>query len=371
MQCLGLRDLIDRTPGECLVFTLRAADLESIAWREGREQALSREREAAFVFRDLCARTLRAGSAFGHEAESNRFVAAMPAPPHDLPRVARAVLAELAYRMYEATGLRVEGGWALCERGSDAGRALGDAMEAALGRGRRERERCAFFASIGHEMRTPLMSIDGYLQTVLESDLDESTRRHFTEVAKSESTRLRRLVESMYALSLADLDTELKRRVSCDVQSAVERAAEAIYPVAARRRTRLKVCSRVRCAIPLAAEHAVALFVNLLENAVKHGSECGRIEIYLEERGDLTVYVDDDGPGVPEADRARIFKELERGNASAPGDGLGLSIVRATIERVGGHVGVTTSPLGGARFALRIPLAEEAEFHSGITMRSP
>jgi len=371
MQSCGLRDLIDRTPGECLVFTLRAPDLECIAWREGRDTALLREREAAIVFGELCARTLRAGSAFGHEAESNRFVAAMPAPPRDLPRLARTVLGELVYRMEETTGLRVEGGWALCERGSDAGRALGDAMEAGLERGRREHDRFAFFAAIGHEMRTPLMSIDGYLQTVLESDLDETTRRHFTEVAKSESVRLRRLVESMYALSLADLDIELKRHVSCDAQSAVERAADAIYPAAARRGTRLKVCSRVRCAIPLASEHAVTLFVNLMENAVKHGSEGGRIEIYLEERDDLTVYVDDDGPGVPVADRARIFKEHERGRALAAGDGLGLAIVRATVERIGGHAGVTKSPLGGARFVLRLPLAEEVEVHSGITMRSP
>jgi len=278
MQMLRLRHVLESADGELLLFAFRAVDLERVAWREGRDRALRRERAAAVAFAELCARTLHERHIWEHEPASDVFLAAMPAPQHDLPRTARAVSAELVRSMSEVTGLEIEGGWTLCEPGDCSDAAMRTAIEAALERGRRERERFAFFAAVGHEMRTPLMSIDGYLQTVLECDLDEPTRRHFIEVAQSESLRLRRLVESMYGLSLADLDAGLEGNVSCDAQNAVERAADAIFPAAARRGTRLRIRSRVRCAIPLAAEHAVALFVNLLENAVKHGRERGRID---------------------------------------------------------------------------------------------
>jgi signal transduction histidine kinase len=373
MEVPVLCEALERSATECLVFVLRVVDFERIAWREGRERALARERAAAAMFADACLCTLRAAeSTFAHEAGADLFLAATPAPAHELPRTARAVLAELTRRLADSTGLNVEGGWTVYVPCGDPARALAETIAAALARGRRERERFAFFAALGHEMRTPLMSIDGYLQTVLESDRDAATNRHFTEVALREAVRLRRLVESMYALSLTDLDTGLTRNVSCDVQHAVERAADAIHAVAARRGTRVKVCSRVQCAIALAAEHAVQLFLNLMENAVKHGAERGRIEIRMEQReNELTIFVDDDGPGVAEADRTRIFGELTRGRTSAGGDGLGLAIVRATVERLGGDIEVRRSPLGGARFVLRLPLAPAPQFHSDITMSSP
>jgi signal transduction histidine kinase len=280
----------------------------------------------------------------------------------DLPRTAHVVLAEITRQFERVTGIEAEGGWTVYRAGDDAERALRDAAHAALERGRRERERYAFFSTFGHEMRTPLMSIDGFLTTLLETELDPATRRRFTEIAQLEAARLRRLVESMYALSLIDLDTEVVSRLSCSVQRAVESACDAIYPAAARRGTRVRVCSAVEAAIPWASEHAVQMFVSLLENAVKHGREAGRVEIYLQESpAEVVVFFDDDGPGVGEDERAIIFRPLTRGrHASAAGHGLGLSIVRTTIERAGGDISVSASPLGGARFVLRLPRADAA-----------
>ncbi len=366
-----LVELLASAP-ECIVFALRVADLERIAWRDGRRRAREEEERATAAFYAACERTLGAAGACAHEAGSDLLLAAVAAPAADLPRVARAVLDALERGLAAESGLAIEAGWSLSARGDEPERALAEAASAALERGRRERERYAFFAALGHEMRTPLMSIDGFLQTLLDCELDAATRRRFTEIARREALRLRRIVEGMYALSLADLDTDLRRDVSCDVQQAVERAADAVFGSAARRGTRLEIRSRVRCAIPLAAEHAAAVFTNLFENAVKHGYDRGRVEVYLEERGaSLTVYVDDDGPGVPEAERTLVFEQLARGRATAAGDGLGLAIVRATVERIGGDASVTRSPLGGARFVLHVPIVAPAQIHSGITLRSP
>ncbi|MBD5654679.1 MAG: HAMP domain-containing histidine kinase, partial [Candidatus Eremiobacteraeota bacterium] len=343
-----------RSSGEPVLFALRVRDFERIAWRDGRDFALTCEREAVEAFAAACGRVLRDGDALAHAPQTDVFLAALLGPPPrvDVARTARTVLDEIVRQFTEQTGFTVEAGWTIYERGTDAERALRSATGAALDRGRRERDRFAFFARIGHEMRSPLMSIDGYLTTVLERDLDEAARRRFIEIAVSEATRLRRLVEGMYALSVVDLDAGVPSEAACDVQKAIERACDAIYPAAARRGTRLFVRSRVDVAIPLAAEHAVQVFVGFLENAVKHGNERGRIEIYLQEKGaGVEILFDDDGPGVAEDDRVTIFGPLVRGrDAVAPGNGLGLSIARAMIERAGGHVGVSRSALGGARF---------------------
>ena len=365
-------DELLRRSEECLVFALRVVDLERVAWREGRARARELEAFAADAFGRVCSATLHGSGAHAHETGSDLLIAAVAAPEVDLPRAARAVLAELVRGVEDRTGLALESGWTVHARGADPDGGLREAIVAALDRGRRERERYAFFAALGHEMRSPLMSIDGFLQTLLDCDLDDATRLRFIQIAQREAGRLRRLVDGMYALSLTDLDTELKRAVSCDVQAAMERAADAVYAAAASRGTRLEIRSRVHCAVPLAAEHAVAVFTNLLENAIKHGYDNGRIDVYLEERGDsLTVLVDDDGPGVADEDRSSIFEQLSRGRATAAGDGLGLAIVRATVERAGGDARVARSPLGGARFILEIPLAVGRIVHNGITLRSP
>ena len=354
-----MADMLANASEAGIVFALRLPDLERIAWRDGRASALATERKALAAFAHICRRTLRWGDTIAHEPGTNLFLAALRecSLVNDVPRVAHAVLAEITRRLTEMTGLEVEGGWTLYEPGPDAECALRQAAKAALERGRRERERYAFFAAFGHEMRTPLTSIDGFLSALLEAELDPPTRRRFIEIAQLEAVRLRRLVESMYALSLIDLDAEIIRNVACSVQKAVEDACDAMFPMAARRGTRVRVLSRVDGTIPLADEHAVQLFASLLENAVKHGRENGRIDVHLRESpGHVVLFFDDDGPGVAADQRTAIFAPLARGRgATAAGHGLGLSIVRSTVERTGGDVTVTSSPLGGARFVVRLP----------------
>jgi signal transduction histidine kinase len=344
---------------ERVLFALRLPAIEELAWREGRGAALARERDALAAFARVCRRTLRRGDALAHEPGSNLFLAALLAPgiDNDVIRTAHVVLSEITRELETATGSDVESGWTMYRRADDPERTLAAAAAAALERGRRARERYAFFSTFGHEMRTPLTSIDGYLTAVLESDLAPPTRQRFTEIARLEAARLRRLVESMYALSLIDLDTEIVRNVSCSVQRAVDAACDAIYPAAARRGTRVRVRSSIEAGIPFAAEHAVQMFLGLLENAVKHGRDDGRIEIALSATPNrVTLFFDDDGPGVIAGERTAIFEPLVRGRgATAAGHGLGLSIARTAVERAGGDISVGPSPLGGARFVVELP----------------
>jgi len=93
----------------------------------------------------------------------------------------------------------------------------------------------------------------------------------------------------------------------------------------------------------------------LADNAIRHGREGGRVTVTVRPG---TLVVDDDGPGIPSADRAHVFDRFWRGASATPGgSGLGLAIAAWIVERHGGRIAVGTSPAGGARFDVRLPAA--------------
>ena len=98
---------------------------------------------------------------------------------------------------------------------------------------------------------------------------------------------------------------------------------------------------------------------NLVENAVRHGRAGGEIRVTLDparagEDGGALLTVDDDGPGIPDADRARIFAPFARlESTNGEGSGLGLALVEQQVRHHGARIDVGESPLGGARFSVR------------------
>jgi signal transduction histidine kinase len=107
----------------------------------------------------------------------------------------------------------------------------------------------------------------------------------------------------------------------------------------------------------------------VIENAIKYASPGGHVLVSVERQDPFVcAVVDDDGPGVPLAERARIFEHRTRGGSSVarPGSGIGLAIVRTIVERAAGTVYVDDSPLGGARFVIRFPVAK-AEFQPSLS----
>jgi signal transduction histidine kinase len=134
--------------------------------------------------------------------------------------------------------------------------------------------------------------------------------------------------------------------------------------MAAARRTVISQFVRDQRTVLLSTDQLTQILVNLLENAVKHGREKGRIVVVAFDAGDdfAEVRVDDDGPGVPAEERDAIFAPARRGKtARADGRGLGLAVVRLLLGRVGGGVTVGDSPFGGARFTIRLPLSDPRE----------
>ncbi len=350
------------------LLVLRLRDLERIAWREGRSAARVVERRILRTFTATASRTLRASDMLAHDDESEDFIAALVSPTRGegaiaAPADCRATLARLASAMELDGSMQIETGWTML-RGIGADEHLAIAIETALERGARERERYAFFSTIGHELRTPLTSIRGYLETLLDEDLDPATARRFLEVARNEAMRLGRLVDGMFDISMLDLRAGVSRRESTELQTSISAAIHAVAPIAADRGARIVQLAFGTGDVATNADRLTQILLNVLENAVKHGRDGGVVfvsVVALDARY-VEVRIDDDGPGIDPLERDDVFELGHRGSsARGAGSGIGLAIVRLMIERIGGEVEVGDSAFGGARFSIRLPLLSEAD----------
>jgi signal transduction histidine kinase len=336
-----------------LVFRLPA--LERTAWRNGLRAARSIERRAGEAFAAAAARILRAKDLIAHDRGTDAFLAALIVPTRDgdrspAPVDIRSALARIAATVEGLTALEVDAGWTRYDAQSARG------IDAAVARAL-ERERYAFFSAVGHELRTPVASIRGYLETLLADDTDHATRQRFVRIAHGESLRLTRLLEGMFEISLLDLSATFPLAANSALEVALAGAADASAALAAKHRIAVRIVAPAPTAVAIDGDRLMLVLINLIHNAIKHGRCGGRVEVSadLESPRTVTIAVDDDGPGIPPHERERIFALGERGTTGADGSGIGLALVRLILERAGGRVDVRDSPLGGIRFAVTIP----------------
>ncbi len=362
----SLRDALDKRAATIPLLVLRVPEFAERAWHDGRRAAQHLERTTVRAFSAAADRVMRDGDVLGHDDGSDWFAVAMLAPTRDGAAFsaldARAALERISATMVLETGRRMESGWWPIESIPDIA-AFEDTRRAALERGARERERFEFLATVGHELRTPLTSIRGYIETLLDGDVDVETTRRFLETARREALRLARLVDGMLDVSMLDLSVPLSRGVT-DVDAAIRSALDALVPLAAdadvalRQRTSLYAHARID------GDSCMHALLNVIENSIKYSKGGGIVEISVSREDPfICIAVEDNGVGIDVADRERIFSFGQRAskNEAVRGKGVGLAIVRAIVERAGGRIHVDESPLGGARFTIALP-AMQAEF---------
>ncbi|HSJ26319.1 MAG TPA: HAMP domain-containing sensor histidine kinase [Longimicrobiales bacterium] len=231
---------------------------------------------------------------------------------------------------------------------------------------RREAElvrlRADFISGVSHELRTPLAQIRMFTETLLlnrvRSDVE---RRRSLEIIDQEARRLTHLVENVLLFS----KSEGGRRQPLapeptDLAAEVRRAAESFGPMW---RTRdMSVRTELQDGITVAVDRGALrqIMVNLLDNALKYGPPGQRVTVGVALFDEAArVWVDDEGPGIPVADRDRIFEafvRLARDTTSrSSGSGIGLSVVRELARLHGGNAWVTDAPGGGARIVVQFP----------------
>jgi two-component system, OmpR family, sensor kinase len=219
-----------------------------------------------------------------------------------------------------------------------------------------------FVADASHELRTPLTSVLANLE-LLQASLggaDQAEDREVVDSALRSSRRMSRLVSDLLLLARADAGRLAPHR-RCDLAEIAGDAAAEAAPLMGGRHFVIDNERPLR--VEGSSDELHRMVLNLLDNASRHTPEGATIELKLAEDGDYAVVeVGDDGPGIPAALRTQIFERFVRGEGPADtargtGTGLGLAIVSAVASSHGGTVEATDSPLGGALFRARIPMA--------------
>jgi two-component system, OmpR family, sensor kinase len=217
----------------------------------------------------------------------------------------------------------------------------------------------AFIADASHELRTPLTIARGQLE-VLAMDEHPSAEevRQVEQTVRTEIDRMSRLVEDLVLLAHADEDGFL-RPEPVDLLDFLNGIINGLRPTADRR---LVLGDPVPPLVLTADPDRLAQALrNLLRNAIVHTDPGGLVRVTATEHdGSVRLIVDDDGPGIPLADRERVFDRLARLDTARSRDrggaGLGLAIVRAIVDAHDGAIWVERSPEGGARFVIELPL---------------
>ncbi|MBS2025721.1 MAG: ATP-binding protein [Deltaproteobacteria bacterium] len=230
-----------------------------------------------------------------------------------------------------------------------------------------DRRKDNFLANVSHELRSPLVTVLGYTEMLLDERLGSlnDRQRQCLQVARSSGRRLKQFIEELMDFSRFELTRAAPRLGAVDLKELVSHAALGLTPRLLERRISL------RQAIPRGCPRAKGdkdqlhqVLVNLLSNAERHCRDGGRIEVRATATPDtLSISVKDNGSGIAPEHLPRIFERLyqvgDNVGRSREGLGLGLHIVKSLVESHEGQVSVESEPGKGATFTFTLPVWTE------------
>lgn len=231
---------------------------------------------------------------------------------------------------------------------------------------RLERTREEFVGNVSHELRTPLSLIKGYAETLLDGAKDNpEVAVKFLQTIDRNARRLDLLIQDLLTISALE-----SGRIAMDPQpvalrNVAERCLIDLNSLAGTRKVTL-VNELAELTAQADETRTEQVLSNLMENAVKYGREGGRVTIGGRDTGEgqLEIYVQDDGPGIPSDAQERVFERFYRVDKARSreqgGTGLGLSIVKHIVQAHGGRVWVESTPGQGAKFFFTLPAGEKA-----------
>ncbi len=217
-----------------------------------------------------------------------------------------------------------------------------------------------FVANVSHELKTPLTSVRGYAETLLDGGLDDREQREgFVRIIRDQAARLEELVDDLLALAQLERPDARLRGEAFDLREAMAQQVAGFELRA--QRAGLSLALEPGEPQPVVADRARLdqVIANLIDNALKY-TERGSVRVSLQ--GDAAVVrceVRDTGPGIPPADQVRIFERFYRVDKARSrekgGTGLGLAIVKHIVLLHGGSVAVESTPGSGSTFRFEIP----------------
>jgi signal transduction histidine kinase len=228
------------------------------------------------------------------------------------------------------------------------------------------RMRSDFVSRVSHELRTPLTQIRMFAETLLLDRVrNDDERRRYLTIIDRESRRLSHLVENVLRFSRTERGEVRLAPRARDLGPLVRELLDEFRPVAEGRGAHLAARVHDGAVASVDDDALRQVLLNLLDNAVKYGPEGQEVRVGVSpESAGVQVWVDDEGPGIPAADRERIWKRFFRLDAhkesAVAGTGIGLTVVRDLVALHGGRSWVEPGERGGARFVVEFPALASA-----------
>ena len=225
--------------------------------------------------------------------------------------------------------------------------------------------RTEFVADVSHELKTPITSIMGYSDTLLEDDCDKETSQKFLKNISSQAKRMGELVSDLLTLSRYDSDMVGNRNEEFNLGELVKNIYESLsFEID-------KKNQKAECFVTADVPNVVAdkagierVVTNILTNAIKYTPEDGEIKIYVGfVYNDAYIKVIDTGIGIPEEDIEKVFERFYRVDKARTremgGTGLGLSIAKEILEKNNSKINIKSELGKGTEVVIRIPAKKD------------
>lgn len=220
-------------------------------------------------------------------------------------------------------------------------------------------------ADVSHELKTPITSIMGYVDTLLEGEYDKETQNKFLNVIATEARRMARLVTDLLTLSRYDNNKKRTQKETFDLGELVKKCQDKLA-IEIKKKNHKVNCFVTADVPPVYADKydIERVILNILSNSIKYTPDNGEIKIYVGfVYNDAYIKVFDNGIGIPENDLGRIFERFYRVDKARTremgGTGLGLSIAKEILDKNGGSIDIKSVVGQGTEVVIRIPTKVE------------
>lgn len=218
-----------------------------------------------------------------------------------------------------------------------------------------------FVADVSHELKTPITSIMGYADTLLESEYDREMQAKFLGVISSEARRMARLVTDLLVLSRYDNKKITKEEVEFDLGDLTKKCIERLKFEIEKKNHHVECFVTANVPPVRADKYGIErVILNIITNAIKYTPENGIIKVYVGfVYNDAYIKIIDNGIGIPEQDLSRIFERFYRVDKARTremgGTGLGLSIAKEILDQNNGSIDIKSEAGKGTEVVIRVP----------------
>ena len=219
-----------------------------------------------------------------------------------------------------------------------------------------------FVADVSHELKTPLTSIKGFSETLLEGNCDEETQKHFLGIIYDNAERMEKLVQDLLTLSRYDNKINKNNVIEFNLGELTKKCSEK-FEIEVRKKNQDMECFVTADVPPVLADKdgIEKVIINIISNSVKYTPDGGKISIYVGYvHNDAYIKIKDTGIGIPKEDIDKIFERFYRVDKARSrelgGTGLGLSIAKEIIEQNKGNISIKSTLGKGTEVVIRIPV---------------